>query len=189
MSQDSFKAGIEPGGLTSRSEVRSLICYLASCYDKPIPKSVLLDALTYTGIANYFDIIESISDLLNAKLIHEEDDGYLISNDGLYVVDALYRELPLTIREKAIEATRQNLLLYYKTQQHAAIIEKIKDGYLVHCSIKDSSTTFFSLSLYAPTFEYAKNIKRNFILNAENIIGTIISQMTSGEDSDSKSTF
>ena len=179
MSQNAFRAGIEPGGLTSSREIKTLLCFLIAKYNKPVPHSVLVTSLTFVGIVNYFDCTDSLGDLTDSNLIVEEDEGYTITTTGKYIADTLFGDIPISVRERATESTRRSMLLHYNAKQHNTLIEKTDDGFLVHCSLNDTSYSIFSLSLYAPTSVYAQRIERNFILNAQSIIETVISKMTS----------
>jgi len=182
VSQDAFRAGIVPGGLTSIGQIKTLVCFLISKFDKAIPHDILITALTFPGIANYFDCVQALEELNNANLISLSDEGYLITEEGAYVTSILYKDIPLSIRERAVEATRQNMLLYNNIKQHNTFIEKYEDGFLVHCNLSEPESRIFTLSLYAPNKTMADRISRNFINNAESIIDTIITKMTSAEE-------
>lgn len=182
MIQDAFRAGLVPGGLTSSSQIRTLICFLLSNYEKPIPKDILITTLTNSGIVNYFDCVDSINSLIDSELITSIEEELSITDTGIYVTENLSKSLPLTVKERATEAVRQSMIFLYNQQHHNTLIEKIKDGYLVHCSLREPESIIFSLSIYAPTREFAENIKQNFIINAEELIQTIITKMSSADE-------
>ena len=178
MDQDIFRAGLEPGGLTSGRQIKTLICYLISKYDVPVPKSVLITGLTSTGLVNYFNCSESFAELCSANIIEISDDGYIVTDDGRFVADTIYDEIPLVVRERAIDTIRQNMLLHNNAKQHSTLIEKLEDGYMIHCNLNDPNSVLFSLSLYAPNYEFVSKIRRNFIKNGEQIIYSIMEEMT-----------
>ena len=66
---DAFDAGIELGGLRNRNEIRLLVCYLLKAIDKPVPKTLVVDAILNDGLANYFEINEAIAELLKGGKI------------------------------------------------------------------------------------------------------------------------
>jgi hypothetical protein len=182
VSMDAFRAGIVPGGLTSTSHIRTLLLFIINNYESPIPQSVIVTSLTTTGIVNYFDCIDSLKELSNLNLVAGNDDGYILTDTGRSVVNTLHSEIPLTVRTKAVEAIRQNMLLHVNTKQHNTLIEKLDDGYLVHCNLADPDSVIFSLSLYAPNYEIAQKIKKNFIYFGEKLIDGIIAEMTKDMD-------
>ena len=179
MDQNVFRAGVTPGGLTSISQVRKLLCYIISRFEIPVPKEVLISSLTYSGIINYFDCTDSLAELCDEQLLTLGDEGYSATEECNTASEILITEVPIAIRDRAVEVMRQNMLLYYNGKQHNVITEKIDDGFLVHCSLYDPNTLIFSLSLYAPNRSFADKIKRNFIVNGESIIQSIITKMIS----------
>ena len=178
MSLDVFTAGTNPGGLTSSIEIKALLCYLISKYDYPIPQEVIMTSLTFSGIANYFDCSAAFTELLDSKVLIASEEGYSLSSSGYFVSENIYTKVPIAIREKAVISIRQNMLLYRYSKQHITSIEKIEDGYIVHCHIGGADSQFFSMSLYAPSRAIADTIKDNFVLNASSIIDSIIQHMT-----------
>ena len=79
MEKDAVSAGVsEVGGLFSTAEVRILICDLLSSINKPVPVSMLGDMLHYEGIANVFEVNDSIAALCEKGHLKVFD-----ANDGL----------------------------------------------------------------------------------------------------------
>ena len=63
MFSDAMSAGVNPGGLQSRTEIRVLICYVLQYSSAPLPLDKLKERLHFEGIANYFETSYAISDL------------------------------------------------------------------------------------------------------------------------------
>ena len=63
MERDAFTAGVEPGGLNSTNEIKILCCYLISEMQRPVPHDLLVEALTVSGLVNYFEVASAISEL------------------------------------------------------------------------------------------------------------------------------
>ena len=78
MEKDAVSAGVsEIGGLFSTAEVRILICYILSSIAEPVPGRLLGDILHYEGIANYFEVNDSIAYLCKGgqlKVFNEEEE-------------------------------------------------------------------------------------------------------------------
>ena len=83
MAFNAFVGGIQPGGLTNDFEVKILICFLLDSLKKNSPGAALSDGeqpgLSFdelneifqeTGLVNYFEFAESMSELEKLSLIH-----------------------------------------------------------------------------------------------------------------------
>ena len=57
---DAFSAGVEPGGLRSRNEIRLLICYIICRIDGGITKNQITTVLCETSLANYFEVSQAL---------------------------------------------------------------------------------------------------------------------------------
>ena len=64
MAFDTFDEGISLGGMRSRTEIRTLICYLFKSVGVPMAKDAVVNALMEKGLANYFETSASFDDLL-----------------------------------------------------------------------------------------------------------------------------
>ena len=61
MEKDALTAGVsEIGGLFTTAEIRVLICYIFSSINQAIPGKLLANTLHYEGIANCFEVNDSI---------------------------------------------------------------------------------------------------------------------------------
>lgn len=54
MAYDAFTAGVEPGGLRTRDEIRILLCYLLTSVNAPLSREDILQSVQGLGLANYF---------------------------------------------------------------------------------------------------------------------------------------
>ena len=61
MQTDAMHAGVAPGGLKSRIEIRVLICYILVNSDLPVPLEAVKEQLHFRGIANYFETAYAIA--------------------------------------------------------------------------------------------------------------------------------
>ena len=113
---DAFTAGIEDGGLRSSSSIAILACYIIARSEEKLTKKNVVDALVEGKIANYFEITSAISKMIKTDNLVEGEDGYLsITSKCAFNVEMLENDLPITIREKAVElAAKQQGLKYTK---------------------------------------------------------------------------
>ena len=72
MQTDAMNAGVAPGGLKSRIEIRVLICYILVNSDLPVPLEAVKEQLHFRGIANYFETAYAIADLTDNGTITED---------------------------------------------------------------------------------------------------------------------
>ena len=101
---DAFTAGIEDGGLRSSSSIAILACYIITRSEEKLTKKNVVDALVEGKIANYFEITSAISKMIKTDNLVEGEDGYLsVTSNCAFNVVMLENDLPITIREKAVE--------------------------------------------------------------------------------------
>ena len=61
---NAFSAGVEPGGLRNRTEIKILITFIVSRLKEPIKDVAMLEALQIHGLANYFEATQALDELL-----------------------------------------------------------------------------------------------------------------------------
>lgn len=64
MAFDTFDEGINPGGMRSKNEIKTLICYLYNSVKENIDKGIVIQAILKQGLANYFETSSAFDDLL-----------------------------------------------------------------------------------------------------------------------------
>lgn len=182
---DAFDAGIEPGGLRTRSNVRLLICYILDSLKKPIKKDYVISAMQKNGIANYFELIDAFVDLRNKNNIimtDETQELYTVTKTGRLIASNLGEDLPLTVRERALSAVCELLAQEQYTNENTAEIIKQKNGYVVDCHIKGGDNDLLSFQLFVPDSKQARLVKRNFQSNPEMIYKMMIAAITGNSE-------
>lgn len=185
MEFDAFDAGIDPGGLRKRSNVRLLICYIINSLNKPLKKDIVVTVMQKNGIANYFEILDAFNDLYkkqNIVLVNEKEDLYFVSDSGKLIASNLSSELPLTIRERAVSSVMELLMQEKNEKENHVEISKINNGYLVDCHISGGENDLFSCQIYVPDSKQARIVKKNFQTNAENIYKIMIAAITNDKE-------
>ena len=185
---DAFTAGIEDGGLRSSSSIAILAGAAGAGRaggggaggGGGLTKKNVVDALVEGKIANYFEITSAISKMIKTDNLVEGEDGYLsVTSKCAFNVEMLENDLPITIREKAVElaAKTARLELYYK--ENKATVEKDGDKYKVTLHVSDKNCDFMVLSLYFPSEAQAQVVKEKFQTHPgevyENLINSILS--------------
>ncbi len=54
MAFDTFDEGINLGGMRSKNEIKTLICYLYNSVKENMDKGIVIQAILKQGLANYF---------------------------------------------------------------------------------------------------------------------------------------
>ena len=92
---DAFTAGVRPGGLTSSTEIRLLLCYLVKNAG-PIARQEIENALMEEALVNYFEIGSCLDDITRQQLVTVQDNVYSITDKGRKVAQAVsYTHLTL----------------------------------------------------------------------------------------------
>ncbi len=161
---NAFTAGVEPGGLRSMEEIKTLICYLLHTVREPIPKQMLSDIIAGNGMANFFDTAAAMDDLLQREHITENEEGLLtVTETGRQIADILSSSLPFTSRERSVETALQLLSRMHKQENTTVEMEETENGYIVTMSILDKNTPILRVSVLAADSMQATAIKNNFL--------------------------
>ena len=89
MAGNAFTAGVKPGGLTTSTEIRILLCYLIQHAGTPLSQGELETALLGEELVNYFELASNLSDLLEQGFVREENGRYTILPAGADIAEAL----------------------------------------------------------------------------------------------------
>lgn len=180
MAFDTFDEGINYGGVRSKNEIRTLICYLLSSVNKPMSKSTVVEAIQKKGLANYFEISSCFDDLLkhdNIELSDAENKLYFLTSKGKMVATQLENTLAHSVKEKAYACAIELLEQRRIEKENSVVITKTDKGYNVNCKVSGGDVNLLSFDIYAPYKEQAKLIKKNFhkhpVLFYKIILGTL----------------
>ena len=173
MAGNAFTAGVKPGGLTTSTEIRILLCYLIQHAGTPLSQGELETALLGEELVNYFELASNLSDLLEQGFVREENGRYTILAD----------DVPRSVRDAAVRATLAAQQFARKEAQHHAQITPAASGtgYNVQCSIRDMESDVFSFSLYVPDKLTAKLARAQFIENGDGIYKLMLAALTSND--------
>ena len=182
---DAFTAGIEDGGLRSSSSIAILACYIIARSNEKLTAKNVVDALVEGKIANYFEISSAISKMIKTNNLVENEDGHLsITEKCAFNVEMLENDLPITIREKAVElAAKTARLELYKKEIQRIITTVEKDGnrYKVTLHVSDKDCDFMVLSLYFPSEAQAQVVKEKFQTHPGEVYENLINSIFANE--------
>ncbi len=167
---ETFTAGIRPGGLTDGGEIRILICHILMEADSPMSFDELTEAVLSDGAANYFEFSDALAELESSGcvLALKSPAGiseYSLTEKGRAVEATLVGKLPLSIKEKSAEAARNILRRRRIEKENLVSITKTEDGFKVHMRVTDIGTDLMELSLFMPDEEQAAFVRERFLSN------------------------
>ncbi|NLO45596.1 MAG: DUF4364 family protein [Clostridiales bacterium] len=178
---DAFSEGVGDGGLRSRDEIKALICYILRNLDSPLTNDQLNEIILGKSLANYFDVSQSLSELVaNGSVTSAYRDGrecLMLSGEAYLASDVLERELPLSIRERAIDAGVAILTRARRERETNINIEPSGRGFTVTFTIADGGDILMRLSVYAADKQQAERVKNNFLSDPVRIYSGIIAAL------------
>ena len=90
MKQDAFSAGVEPGGLWHKNDIRILLCYILSSVPGPLARQDLTQIIQEKGLANYFEVEDALASLVAQGNVKQDGEGCFTVTPAclLYTSDA-----------------------------------------------------------------------------------------------------
>ncbi|MBQ5326688.1 MAG: DUF4364 family protein, partial [Oscillospiraceae bacterium] len=142
MENSALTAGVRVGGLTDRTEIKILLCYLLSELKQPITQNQLIECVCGQELVNYFEMQSALQHLLDNKLIKEDENGYSILPEGKDIARQLESVVSTTVKRYAYTMA-VNILQYESLKkQHKIKISPVEGGgFNLHCSIEDDEFT------------------------------------------------
>ena len=181
MERDAVSAGVsEIGGLFSTAEIKILICYIISSIDCPVPGKMLANTLHYEGIANCFEVNDSIESLCKSghlELVDSKDDTYIITESGKSIAQTLKTSLAYSVKDRAYNAAVKMVAQFKNAKESDIQITKENGKMFITCSAMDGGQPFMSIKLLVADEEQALYIKNRF-LNDNTIYSKIIEILT-----------
>lgn len=180
MQNDALTAGVRPDGIKNRRELRILICYLLHNATEALAAEDLIDLICEHQLANYFEVCDAFSSLIEKKNISEDTDTGLLSltADGSEVARNLYDTLPITVREKAESALKKLIFRKHSERENKVVIKKLDTGCNVSCTVMSADLELMSISLYVPDEQTARLVKERFLDAPATIYRLALSQLT-----------
>jgi hypothetical protein len=181
MAFDTFEAGVSLGGLRSKTEIRTLICYMFKSVGSPMSKDVVINALMEKGLANYFETSSCFEDLINKEnieLVDSEKGLYFNTANGDMIATLLEDTLAPTVRERATECALSLLRQARVESENKVTISKCDNGYTVNCRISGGDMELLSFSLYVPDKQQARILRKNFYKNPDMFYSVMIAMLT-----------
>ena len=176
---DAFSTGVETGGLFHIDEIKTLICYLLRKVDTPLSSERIRQTLVSQGLANYFDVSESISDLLRAGNVtadfaENEDEVLHLTPIGENASTELLRDIPKSVREKALSAVLESVAKDRNAQETKIDVAECGSGFNVTFRVADRDEDLMRITLYAADRAQVERMKDNFLKDPARIYSGIL---------------
>ena len=178
MSNQAFTGGVRPGGLTTSTEIRILLCYLLKSIGIPLTRQEIENALLSEELVNYFELSDALDKLCALGHLTLEGDAYRVTASGSDLADTLEGEVPRSVRESAVNAVLTAQQYKRKQAQHKAQVSKAADGWRVRCTIEDLGESVFSVELYLPDELTANAVKEKFIADGDDVFRCMLGLLT-----------
>ncbi len=178
MSNNAFSAGVVPGGLKDKQEIKILICFLLDKADKSLTKNDITSIFQMRGLANYFEVSQAFEEMVNNKNIisdEEKDNCYILTPSGKMIAEELAFSVPAAVREKALSSAKNYFCRLKSEQENNVIIRKNEFGYSVLCKVSGGEFNMMELKLYAPDMNMAVTIRDNFYRDPGAVYNSVIS--------------
>ncbi|MBP0979550.1 MAG: DUF4364 family protein [Oscillospiraceae bacterium] len=191
MDYENIIAGLSPGGANKVYEARILICFLLNSVDKPLSKTDINNIMQYQSLVNYFTLSQAFNDLIEDEqiVVYKDFDidenenisekKYILTKRGQQTSKVFKDTIGVTVRDKLSSAASKYLKDIKSLQDNIVKIEKVVDGYMVACRVKDIGSDLITINLFSPDKETAELIKKNFINKSLQLYQNIFDFLTS----------
>lgn len=175
---DAFTSGIEPGGLRNRNEIKTLICYLVSKLETPITKEQLVTVICEEGIANYFELNQALSEVVeNGSIVAEQNGGdplLKITQNGRNYCKAIEHEIPYSVRESAFNAAIRMQTRLRREREHKIKIDRLENGCNITMSVLDGEDELMTVTVFVADYEQALAVREKFLSDPVTVYSNII---------------
>ncbi len=174
-----FTGGVGPGGLWNQNDIRILICYVLHSVDAPLSREDISQVLLQKGLANYFEVEDALAALERLGHISQDGEGLCrAEKTGREIAAALGDTLPLSVRDKAVEAALALLAQARIQRENRVEIREAQRGFQVSCHISGGDMELMAVSLYVPDRAQAELVRENFYKNPEGAYRLLLSFLT-----------
>lgn len=179
MDNNAITAGVRVGGLTDRTEIKILLCYLLAELKQPITQNQLIECVCGQELVNYFEMQSALQHLLDNNFIKEDENGFSIMPEGKDIARQLESVVSSTVKRYAYTMALNILQYEALKKQHKVTISPVDGGgYNLHCSIEDDDFTIFSIDILMPDEKSAEYAGQQFILKGQDMFKCMLGIMT-----------
>lgn len=174
---DAFSGGVSLGGLRNTTHIKILVTYLVEKIKEPMKDSMIIEALQVHELANYFEAVQALDNLIESGNLAVADGLVYITPKGALSVDELSKELPASVKETALADAMTLQLLEKRESENTVDIKKTEKGYYVTFRVIHKDDPLMELTVYAADFEQAEQLKHNFLKNPSHVYSTVAASL------------
>lgn len=179
MKQDAFSAGVEPGGLWHKNDIRILLCYILASVGAPLSRGDLTRMIQEKGLANYFEVEDALAALAKqGNILLQEDGACAVTETGREIARSLDTTLPLSVRDKALEAAVSLLAQARAQRENQVELQETDRGWQVKCHISGGDMELMSITLYVPDRAQAECVRDRFHRDPEGVYRLLLAALT-----------
>ena len=159
--------GVYPGGLTSEKEAMILVCFLIDRTAVPINEDNILNIITATRVANYFDTASAIQRLLEKmNIMHDKDGSLQLTPTGSRIADVLSSTLPRSVIDDSLDGLRaENIMQRNLDDNDFIITEKDRGLCDITLAMHENDRVFFSMTMSGFNKNQAHLMQKRFYKN------------------------
>lgn len=159
-----------------------IILYMLNIIKIPLSNSQISDFILSQNIATYFTIQQSISELIENKLIIgkkvHHTTLFSLTNSGEQTLDYYVNLIPEDIINEIRTFSKENKLELRKQLSVVATYEATSEhDFVVHCSLKEKGASIFEISLEAPDKDLAEKMCDNWQKDHEHLYTHIMQSL------------
>ncbi len=180
MDFNALSEGVRPGGITTTHQIIILLCYMVRGAGEPVTLEQLAKAVVEEELVNYFEVT-SATQLLVEKghLIETEQKGlYVLSPLGEQTALEFEKNLPASVKDRAMGALINILKLLHREQENNIDIIKTDDGYEFSLVMKDIGSDLLTVKMFFPTIEQCWEVKKRILNDPLTVYKGIFSILT-----------
>lgn len=179
MERDAFTGGVEPGGLWNKNDIRILLCYVLASVGAPLSRESIGEIIQGKALANYFEVGDALDSLVKQGNAAVDEAGlFSVTDSGREIAANLDATLPLSVRDKALEAALRLTAEQKARRENQVELQKAENGYQVRCHVSGGETELMTISLYVPDKAQAELVERNFYRDPEGVYRLLLAALT-----------
>ena len=161
-------AGVAPGGLYSREQIRLLLCWLALRLPEPLTAQQAERCFMEESLANYFEFYAALESLLvEGRLEAERAEGAMrlrLPEQYHHAVEELSKELPRLAQDRALLRTEQIQEQERRERDNMISVYPLKDGgFLMTFRQGSGSDTLMSVTVYLADRAQVERVRERFL--------------------------
>lgn len=163
-------------------EMKLAMLYLLNKSTVRLNADQLIECMSVNDIMNYFDAVNSLSELSESMLVYEHEDtdpkSYTLSVQGKNTLGEFKTQIPSSVREKIDLYIKENSLALRRENEHTANLYSLPDGkFLASLKARDDDTSELEIAFTVESREIGEHICQNWREKAGDVYKYIIEQL------------